>query len=86
MRNVDSKTLDTFSLFKGLSVDELKLIIKLVKTTEVNPGTVIIRENDTGDELYLLEEGVVDIHKTLTVVTSKQEFGTKERSFIRLTG
>ena len=36
--------------------------------------------------MYLLEDGVVDVHKTLTVVTSKQEFGTKERSFIRLTG
>lgn len=86
MRTVDTKILSSFSLFTGLTSGELKLIAKLIKPVHFPPGKTIIRENDIGDELYLLEEGVVDIHKTLTVVTSKQEFGTKERSFVRLTG
>lgn len=86
MRTVDTKILSSYSLFTGLTAGELKLIAKLIKPVNVAPGKVIIREKDIGDELYLLEEGVVDIHKTLTVVTSKQEFGTKERSFVRLTG
>jgi len=86
MKSVDKKILGLFSLFKGLTAQELDLVSSIISTKEISPGTIIIRENDIGDEMYLLLEGTVDIHKTLTIVTSKQEFGTKERSFIRLTG
>ncbi len=81
-----NKLIDFESLFKGLSDDELKLVLEIVKRKEVESGSVIIREGDTGNEMYLLEDGVVDIHKTLTIVTAKNEFGTKKRSFIRLSG
>ncbi|MFC1693913.1 cyclic nucleotide-binding domain-containing protein [Candidatus Latescibacterota bacterium] len=80
------KRLKEYTLFKGLTDRELQLISSIVTDTEINVGSFIIREGDVGDDLYLLEEGVVDIHKTLTFVTSKQDFGTKERTFIRLTG
>ena len=86
MKKVDSKQLSEFSLFDGLKKHELDLVAKLITCREIDPGAVIIREDETGTEMYLLTEGVVDIHKTLTIVTSKNEFGKKERSFIRLTG
>ena len=86
MKKVDRKKLRLFLLFNGLNDRELDVITDIIETKDISPGTVIIREGDIGDEIFLLDEGTVDIHKTLTVVTSKQEFGTKERSFIRLTG
>jgi len=86
MKTVDVKHLKAYSLFNGLTDDEIKLMAEIVGMTEVETGTDIIQEGEVGDDLYLLEEGVVDIHKTLTIVTSKNDFGTKERSFIRLTG
>ncbi|MCE5250128.1 cyclic nucleotide-binding domain-containing protein [bacterium] len=86
MKSVDRKLLGLFSLFKGLSAQELDLVSRIITAKDVSPGTVIISEGEIGDEMYLLAEGTVDIHKTLTVVTSKQEFGTKERTFIRLSG
>ena len=86
MKRVNLKTLSLFPLFGGLSDSELETVSSIISMKEISPGTAIIHEGDIGDEIYLLEEGTVDIHKTLTVVTSKQEFGTKERSFIRLTG
>jgi len=82
----DAKSLKEFSLFNGLSDREIKLIAQIVDRHEVEAGSIIIQEGESGDDLYLLYDGVVDIHKTLTVVTSKHDFGTKERSFIRLTG
>ena len=86
MKKVDRKKLGLFPLFSGLTDSELDAVVDIIKTKDTDPGTVIIREGDIGDEIFLLDEGTVDIHKTLTIVTSKQEFGTKERSFIRLTG
>jgi CRP/FNR family transcriptional regulator, cyclic AMP receptor protein len=86
MSDVSVQKLMDFSLFKGLSEYELGRISKIVKTGEKEAGATIVSEKDPGNELYLLEEGVVDILKTLTIVTSRNEFGSKERSFIRLTG
>ena len=86
MRKSDVKQLSLYPLFKDLSEKELKLILAIVKKDKLDSGSLIIKEDDYGDDLYLLEEGVVDIHKTLTIVTSKHDFGTKERTLIRLTG
>ena len=87
MSEINYKKLKNFnSLFNGLSDKELKLVSDIVKRKEVKTGSIIINEGDTGNELFLLDEGTVDIHKTLTFVTSKHELGTKERSFIRLSG
>ena len=86
MTDSHSRNLKDYSLFNSLSDKELKLIENIGEEREVTAGSIIINEGDIGEDLYLLEEGVVDIYKTLTIVTSKNEFGTKERSFIRLTG
>jgi len=64
----------------------MKQVSELVSIKEYAPGSLIIHEGDVGDDIFLLEKGVVDVHKTLTIVTFRQDFGTKERSFIRLTG
>lgn len=86
MKSGDVKKLKAYSLFNGLTDDEIALIGEIVGKTDIDAGSSIIAEGETGDDLFLLEDGVVDIHKTLTIVMSKHDFGTKERSFIRLTG
>jgi CRP-like cAMP-binding protein len=86
MSGITAQKLTDFPLFRGLREDELACVADIVRTGAVEAGTVIIGENEQGSELYLLEDGVVDIQKTLTIVTSRTEFGSKERSFVRLTG
>ena len=86
MKSVDAKSLKVYSLFKGLSDSELKRIAGIVTMKEFDSNSAIIAEGEEGSDLFLLDDGVVDIHKTLTIVTSKNDFGSKERSFIRLTG
>ncbi|MBT4482197.1 MAG: cyclic nucleotide-binding domain-containing protein [Candidatus Latescibacteria bacterium] len=86
MKTGNVNTIKEFRLFNGLSDKELKLVSDIARRKNVDAGTAIIVEDETGDDLYLLEEGVVDINKTLTIMTSKYDSGTKERSFIRLTG
>ena len=75
---------DYSKLFGGLEIEELKDIAEIITTRNYKADTIIIEEGESGDEMYLLDEGAVDVSKTLTVITSKHEFGTKERSFIRL--
>ena len=87
MLEVKYQTLKDFDrIFNGLSDSELKAISRIVRKEQADAGTLIITEGDECEELYLLEEGVVDVHRTLTIVSSRHDFGTKERSFSRLDG
>ena len=87
MSGISYKKLSEFdTLFNGLSSSDLKLISDIVIRKEVEAGSIIIQEGESGSELFFLEEGIVDITRTLTIIASKHEFGTKERSFIRLSG
>ena len=86
MRVISKNQLLHYSLFTDLADRDLDRIADIVDREDVVANTIIIQEGDTGEDLYLLSEGVVDVYKTLTIVTSKHEFGARERSFTRLTG
>lgn len=86
MSGIMTEKLREFSLFSSLCEDELAFVADIVRTCSIEAGTVIISENEQGSELFLLEDGVVDVQKNLTIITSHTEFGTKERSFVRLAG
>jgi CRP/FNR family transcriptional regulator, cyclic AMP receptor protein len=86
MSTLSVPQLKEYPLFRNLRDEELVLLSHILQREEAEPGKLIITENEYGGELYLLDEGAVDISKTLTIVTSRNEFGTQERSFIRLTG
>ncbi len=87
MNEVNYQTLKQFdTLFRGLSDAELKSVARIVSRKQAEAGSLIILEGDDCDELYLLEDGVVDVFRTLTIVTSRHDYGTKERTFRRLDG
>ena len=87
MNNVSTDSLRAFSiLFDGLTDNELTLVSEIVRPRSAKAGTPIISEGEIGEELFLLDDGTVDVSRTLTVVTSRTDFGPKDRSFVRLSG
>jgi CRP-like cAMP-binding protein len=76
------------SLFDQMDDDEIKLIMGKFKKVTFQSGEYIFKENDSGDTLYIVEEGSVslkkliinDYEKTLFVAYSGFIFG--EFSFI----
>lgn len=86
MSHIAGNRLTEYPLFQGLNDAELERVAAVVILREIPADTTIIQEGEEGDELYLLDDGIVDISKTLTIVTSKHDFGDRERSFIRLSG
>ncbi len=48
-------------LFKNLSLDQLEAVDQITKEVEYLPDEVILRQDEPGDELYLLLEGRVRI-------------------------
>lgn len=48
-------------LFSDLGQDEFLEVLKKVRSTEVIPGAYIFREGDSGDSIFLIAEGEVEV-------------------------
>ena len=56
--------LKTFPLLSKLSDEDLTRLAEVMREENFRAGTEILREGETGDEMYLLLEGSVDVLKT----------------------
>ncbi len=80
--DIDHSSLGDFQTFKGLSGDQLEAIASYLVPVFYNKGESIIRENSSGDSLYILYKGRVDITRTLTMQI--QGLSTEEKKLTSL--
>ena len=50
-------------LFSGLSTKELMSLSRLMDEVDLKPGTVIIREGNTGGEFFIVVEGTIEVRR-----------------------
>lgn len=50
-------------LFGGLSTKELMSLSRLMDEVDLKPGTVIIREGNTGGEFFIVVEGTIEVRR-----------------------
>jgi CRP-like cAMP-binding protein len=62
-REVEIANLRAFELFVGLDDDSLAEVAKICEEMAVPAGCVIIRQDEVGDNIYLLQEGAVGIYR-----------------------
>jgi CRP-like cAMP-binding protein len=70
------------SLFQDLSDQEIKQVIQLAVPRTFPAGSVIIRENEAGDSMFIMVAGEVEITKRLGLVLDEET--PNERIIIRL--
>ena len=56
--------LKTFKIFSRLPDEDLACLAEVMEEKNFPAGTVILREGDSGDQMFLLLEGSVDVLKT----------------------
>jgi CRP-like cAMP-binding protein len=56
-----TELLQSVALFSGLTTEELEEVAKICELRHYPAGSTIIQQGDTGDEMYVIEEGQVDI-------------------------
>lgn len=72
-------------ILQDLSDEELERVLAIAEPLEVKSGTVIMREDEPGDEVFLFMEGRVDVSKNLTLKIGRAGFGRAEKSMTKLT-
>ena len=80
----DYNLFKNYLIFDGLSEDEIKKFIDLMKFKKVKNNEVIIKEGDDGDTIVLLLSGEVSITQALTLKNSKTIMDNREKASIRI--
>lgn len=63
-----SSVLECSFLFSSLDTKEIEVVINAMVEKTIEVGTVVIREGDDGDVLYVVEEGALECHKFIAGV------------------
>lgn len=74
--------LQKISLFQDLEEKEIQQVVNCTTPRNFQAGEVILQEGETGDSLFIMCQGEVEITKTLTLVLEKDT--PKEKVMIRL--
>ncbi|MFH1007546.1 MAG: cyclic nucleotide-binding domain-containing protein [Candidatus Latescibacterota bacterium] len=82
----DLAFLQEVSIFAGLSEAQLRRMRGVMRKEHFAPGSVVVREGDVGNAMYILEEGTVDISKTLMLRVGRHDIGQREKTMARLSG
>jgi serine/threonine protein phosphatase PrpC/CRP-like cAMP-binding protein len=70
--NLKIETIRNMPIFKYLTYKELVKIMNITQVVEIEEGQQIIKDGDTGEELFIILNGTVDVHKGDTqIVTLK---------------
>jgi len=91
MKNTDKEILfpkleylKKVSLYKDLDEDNIKVILSAMKVQKIEANSIIIKEGTTGDDLFILLEGEVEISKSLVLPEWVEAAQHQEKSLVRL--
>lgn len=84
--SIDSQKLLKVSLFFGLDAESIEHVSPFLKTLKFPEETTILKEGDSGDNIYILSEGKVEISQTLVLKGHGQDFEDKDKTLIILDG
>ncbi len=80
----DIEFLKSVQLLKGLTNDELKEFFRICKKSNIKQGNTIMKEGETGDTMYLFQQGTVEVSHALTLKIGKKGFEETEKSMVKL--
>jgi CRP-like cAMP-binding protein len=84
-----SSSLENFSqspLFENMSLGQIKKVLDFSRVLDFHPGEVIMEEDQAGDSLFIILEGVVEVSKNLvkTGIGDQVVDDNKSKTFAKL--
>jgi len=78
------KNLEKYQFFNGLKNSQLDKFDDIVKIKKYSQGEIIFKEGETGNSVFLLLSGEVEINQALTLQLNRGNYDTREKSIIHL--
>ena len=78
------KLLHGIDLLKNLTEKEFNELWGIAHPVEFDAGSVLMKEGEVGDSMFLFADGVVDVTNNLTLKIGKKGFSNVEKSMVKL--
>jgi CRP-like cAMP-binding protein len=82
----DIAALKDIALFRNLTPEKIQRIMEILRKVTFSANEIIMREGDSGDTMYIIMEGAVEVAKSLVIDDTDNEESAKNKVFTRLDG
>ncbi len=73
------------TIFSDLEDHELEYILDIIKEKQFKNGEIIMQEGESGDTMYIMVRGEVEVSKNLTMKFGEEEYRSTEKILSRIT-
>jgi len=80
----EEKFLKAIPILRDLDEEELRRLLEIARRVQFPRGTVILKEGETGETMYIIEKGSVEISKTLVMKRGREDFQDRDKILTRL--
>lgn len=74
----------TIPILQDLDEDEIRQLLKIARPIRYPKGTVILKEGETGESMYILEEGMVEVSKALVMRWGREDYQDRDKILTKL--
>jgi len=80
----DEKLLKAIPILRDLDEEELRQVLKIARPVQFPRGKVILKEGDTGETMYIIAEGMVEVSKTLVMMMGREDLQDRDKVLTKL--
>lgn len=80
----EEKFLQAIPILQDLNEEELRKILSIARRVQYPKGKIILKEGDTGESMFIIEEGMVEISKTLVMKLGREDYQDRDKILTKL--
>ena len=80
----DEKLLKAIPILRDLDEEELRQVLKIARPVQFSRGKVILKEGETGETMYIIAEGAVEVSKTLVMMRGREDRQDRDKVLTKL--
>jgi CRP/FNR family cyclic AMP-dependent transcriptional regulator len=80
----EEKFLQAIPILQDLNEEELRQILSIARRVQYPKGKIILKEGDTGESMFIIEEGMVEISKTLVMKLGREDYQDRDKILTKL--
>lgn len=80
----EEKLLKAVPIFQDLEEEELRHLLEIARRVQFPRGKVILKEGEPGEMIYIIEEGMVEISKSLVMKLGRDDYQDREKILTKL--
>ncbi len=80
----EEKFLRAIPILQDLNEEELRQLLKIARRVQYSKGKVILKEGETGESMFIIEEGRVEVSKTLVMKLGREDYQDRDKILTKL--